>query len=443
MKTIMRCLVVVIFVGTISTQLMGQWIVQNYSPTAGLPSHLQSVIFKNNNTGWAVGDAGTIIKTTNGGTNWIVQSSGIVKHMHSVHFIDTNNGWAAGDSGTIIKTTNGGTDWITQSSGITTNLKSIYFTDSNIGYSAGDSTILKTTNGGTNWIALSSGGTKYFTSVYFIDNNTGWVSGSRYELGRFICGILKTTNGGMDWSIQEFGGKFPLNSFYFTDKNNGWVVGGIHIYEASNSIILKTTNGGTDWTRDSTNYGCELFSVHFINNNIGWAVGNRFWLTTPYQSVEGITLKTTNGGTSWIEQKTLVPQTLTSVYFTDSSTGWVVGENGTILKSTNGGVTFAEEKHNNESPKDFTLSQNYPNPFNPSTTLRYSVPERSTVRLSIFNTLGQKISEIVNETKDAGSYEKSFSAQNISTGIYFYRIEAVSVNNSKTFVETKKMVLMR
>ena len=95
------------------------------------------------------------------------------------------------------------------------------------------------------------------------------------------------------------------------------------------------------------------------------------------------------------------------------------------------------------TPQTFVLEQNYPNPFNPSTTITFSIPERSTVRLSIFNTLGQKISEMVNETKDAGFYEHNFHASQLSSGIYFYRIEATSVSNSKTFVETKKMILMK
>jgi hypothetical protein len=90
------------------------------------------------------------------------------------------------------------------------------------------------------------------------------------------------------------------------------------------------------------------------------------------------------------------------------------------------------------------LEQNYPNPFNPSTTITFSIFERSTVRLSIFNTLGQKISEILNEVKDAGSYEQSLNASQLSSGIYFYRMDATSAQNSgKTFVETKKMVLLR
>lgn len=95
-------------------------------------------------------------------------------------------------------------------------------------------------------------------------------------------------------------------------------------------------------------------------------------------------------------------------------------------------------------PAGFILSQNYPNPFNPSTTLQYSIPVRSTVRLSIYTILGQKVSEIVNDTKEAGYYEHSFNASQFSSGIYFYRMEAAPEQNSgKVFRETKKMVLMR
>ncbi len=101
-------------------------------------------------------------------------------------------------------------------------------------------------------------------------------------------------------------------------------------------------------------------------------------------------------------------------------------------------------KNGETLPTEFSLSQNYPNPFNPTTTLRYGVPERSTVRLSVYNTLGQLVSQVYSGTKDAGFYGYSFDASRLSSGIYLYKIEAVSQQNpSKTFVQTKKMVLMR
>lgn len=95
-------------------------------------------------------------------------------------------------------------------------------------------------------------------------------------------------------------------------------------------------------------------------------------------------------------------------------------------------------------PEGFVLEQNFPNPFNPSTTLSYRIAERSSVRLSIFNTLGQKVSEIVNGIKEAGLHQHSFNASQLSSGVYFYRIESLSEqNNGKMFVDTKKMILLR
>jgi len=94
-------------------------------------------------------------------------------------------------------------------------------------------------------------------------------------------------------------------------------------------------------------------------------------------------------------------------------------------------------------PSEFALYQNYPNPFNPSTTIRFSVPTRSRVRLTIFNLLGQQIVDLANEEMNAGSYERTWNA-NVASGMYFYRIEAVSIANPRRrFVGVKKMILVK
>lgn len=139
-----------------------------------------------------------------------------------------------------------------------------------------------------------------------------------------------------------------------------------------------------------------------------------------------------------------LPGGVSSIAIDGSGNKWIGTIYGGLAVYKEGGVVSVVEKIKNILPNEFSLSQNYPNPFNPSTTITYNVPERSNVRLFIFTTLGQKIFEIVNETKDAGSYEYSFNASQLSSGIYFYRIEATSTQNSgKTFVNTKKMVLLR
>jgi len=108
------------------------------------------------------------------------------------------------------------------------------------------------------------------------------------------------------------------------------------------------------------------------------------------------------------------------------------------LKSTTTSVPEAAS-----APAGFVLSQNYPNPFNPSTTIRFDVATRSKVRLSIYNVLGQKVTELANEEMSTGSYEKVWNAR-VASGLYICRIEAVSVSDpGKRFVDEKKMVLLK
>ncbi len=89
-------------------------------------------------------------------------------------------------------------------------------------------------------------------------------------------------------------------------------------------------------------------------------------------------------------------------------------------------------------PSDYMLSQNYPNPFNPGTTIEFSLPEDvSNVKLSIYNALGEKVSELVNSALTAGKYQYQWNAQNIATGMYIYELR------TEKFVSVKKMILLK
>lgn len=89
------------------------------------------------------------------------------------------------------------------------------------------------------------------------------------------------------------------------------------------------------------------------------------------------------------------------------------------------------------TPASFSLSQNYPNPFNPSTNIEYRIPEDGFVSLSIYNSLGQHVSTLVNEQQSAGNHSLTFSADNLPSGLYFYKLR------SGSFVETRKMLLLK
>jgi photosystem II stability/assembly factor-like uncharacterized protein len=118
----------------VSQVVFSQWTVLNplSSGTA-----LSAVKFTDTNIGYAVGNNGKILKTTNGGVNWSQQISGTTNNISSVFFSDANNGFAVGNSGTILKTTDGGSNWVLQTSGITNEIRSVFFTDINTGYAVG------------------------------------------------------------------------------------------------------------------------------------------------------------------------------------------------------------------------------------------------------------------------------------------------------------------
>lgn len=94
-------------------------------------------------------------------------------------------------------------------------------------------------------------------------------------------------------------------------------------------------------------------------------------------------------------------------------------------------------------PTEFSLSQNYPNPFNPVTTINYSIPYTSSVKIAVYNVLGQLIKELVNEVKQTGNYKVQFSGANLSSGVYFYTINAKSLDNSSDYKTVKKLILLK
>lgn len=93
------------------------------------------------------------------------------------------------------------------------------------------------------------------------------------------------------------------------------------------------------------------------------------------------------------------------------------------------------------APQDFALFQNYPNPFNPATTIEYSLPEKSDVTISIYSSIGELVKTLVNESVESGYQKVTFDASSLTSGTYIYQIKAVS--NGKTFVDSKKMMLIK
>ncbi len=107
---------------------------------------------------------------------------------------------------------------------------------------------------------------------------------------------------------------------------------------------------------------------------------------------------------------------------------------GVVYGDTN---VVSVEEAKNETPRHFSLSQNYPNPFNPSTTIRFDLPKATFVTLKIYNLLGEELETLVQEYRLAGLHKIRWTAEGLSNGHYFYRLQAGE------FVDTKKFILIK
>ena len=420
----MKVLIKTLFFFLLLTQIyFAQWYPQN----SGTTQHLNKVQFVDANTGWAVGDSGTILHTNNAGAAWIPQASGTNLNLVDISFVNANTGWVLASEwdpnveSILLKTTNGGIDWIQQIQD-SLEFSAIFFIDENIGWLVGGG-VLKTTDGGNIWIPKTMQG--WCFDVQFLDPFTGFVAAGS---------ILKSTDGGDNW-IEQLSGfaTGSIRGISFSDSENGFAVRATHQGFPFPYLVYRTTNGGTDWleitTPDTSSYSYN--NVYSINSDIVYVVGIRSITDT----LKALILRSSDAGTTWDKQLFEINGSLNGVHFVNENIGWVVGDSGTILHTTNGGVTFIDNEPT--QPTDFLLSQNYPNPFNPGTTISWQSPVGSQQTLKVFDVLGNEVVTLVDEYKPAGRYEVEFNSEKLSSGVYFYQLRAGE------FKSVKKMLLIK
>ena len=110
---------------------------------------------------------------------------------------------------------------------------------------------------------------------------------------------------------------------------------------------------------------------------------------------------------------------------------------GRIAEVSGDNFAIDEEENSTEAVASYNLSDNYPNPFNPSTKISYEIPELANVSLRVYDMSGREVAELVNQMQQPGSYDVIFNASSLSSGVYFYKLEAGG------FVQTKKMILIK
>lgn len=391
---------------------------------------LESVFFTNDNTGYAVGDNGTAIKTTDAGSTWLSMLVPTDKVLRSVVFYDVNTGYiVSGDgysfySGDVYKTTNGGNTWNFQLLPNYVHFYSVFIINPDTIYVSGYQTILKTTNAGYTWESQTFTDLGFITSLYFTDINIGYAS----EFNNLK--ILKTTNGGDNWrTMYTYQGLVGYYGINFSNANTGIAVGGFRGFTGY-AFLSRTTNGGDYWTNYSFGNNDCFWAVRFVNQVTGYVIGGK--------TNAAAILKTTNSGLNWYFQALNINHFLKGIFFTSLNTGYTVGLNGTLLKTTNGGeILIGINPGENQTPTQFLLAQNYPNPFNPVTKICFDIPRQGFVSLKVFDLLGREISTLVNEIKIPGNYAVDFDGSELPGGVYFYRMQ------SADFTCVKKLILLK
>lgn len=287
-----------------------------YEQTSTTSKFLYGVFFKDSLNGWAVGDEGIILHTSNGGTNWEIQETNVGSWLLGIHFVDNYNGWAVGDFGRIEHTSNGGSTWELQNSGVyPKGLNSVFFVNKLKGFAVGAAGMIYTNDGGKNWYSNISSTFSATKKIFFFNETFGWACGANGT-------IIRTLDGGKNWEKQKTPVTSTIYDIYFLNPSRGWA---LSRYEPK---LITTTNGGKNWTVVNNNINGFFKKIHFFDENIAWAVGP-----------DGI-IRTSDGGKNWEVQISALRYNLWSASFLNKNIAWAVGGDGKILKTNNGGEKF-------------------------------------------------------------------------------------------------------
>jgi photosystem II stability/assembly factor-like uncharacterized protein len=329
---------IILVLSAAASHAAGSWVSR---PSISSESVLNDVHFTSATNGWAVGDNGLIMRSTNRGATWTTEASGTTQNLSAVHFFDADNGWAVGTALTLVKHTAAGWTVATMPAPANLDLAGVYMTSaSNIWVAAPGFTtfgppskyrnFFHSHDGGVSWEGMNiqnSGEStstppvlNYLYSVYFRDDNNGWVVGTNKTAGK----IFRTTDGAVTWqdvSPSPAATGVDFHDVYFTSATNGWVVGGTG-GTSPVGYIYNTTDGGATWTRQTTPSTPALY-MQISGPDAGnlWTCGGGSLFN--YDGTNWLTNATPSGAGSF-----------KSIYFSDPWNGWAVGG---LLTSEAGG----------------------------------------------------------------------------------------------------------
>ena len=286
--------------------------------------------------------------------------------------------------------------------------------------------LAKSTDDGLTWCTPGSsiwGGLLFdFRNQYVI--TVGEIAG----VGAYGNAAYLSSDYGNTWTNLGFVGTSNFYALGFFSNQN-IIVGGHYYYGPPNlykGALYISTDMCSTWTFIDTLINSQVGLSYSIGSTEGMIIGTKE-LGVFLFSDEGDSLGSRNEGLTNLNVQAL----------TLDNNGYVYPgtENGVWRRPLSEIVTSVNDEIT--QPTEFILEQNYPNPFNPSTKIKYSIPQSSNIAIKVFDILGNEIETLINEEKPAGTYELTWNAVNLPSGVYFYRLR------SGSFVETKKMVLLK
>ena len=281
---------------------------------SGTMAGLWDIAFPAQQTGYAVGNDGVILKTTDGGSTWTPQTSGTFNQLRGVSFVSDQIGTVAGYNSTISRTTNGGTTWISQMTGGGFSLFDVKMLNASEIVAVGSQgTILRSTNSGASWDTVHAG-TEVFRSLTFAaGSDTGYTSGYDQSTGNGV--LFQSVNRGQTWQPLTPPSTSSLLSVWFFDGHTGIVGGGSRMF-------YRTTDAGATWSSfSSQGNGYYAYGIWFADSQNGIATGDN-----------GMILRSFDGGGSWIPQESGTYNYLFGAAIIGRSL-FTVGSYGTILNT--------------------------------------------------------------------------------------------------------------
>ena len=318
MKRIPQLLILICYVFT--TGFAQEWVRQAPYP---ILESINDIDIDESGSGWAVGESGLLLHTDNNGNFWAPQEhpQGTF-NLRSIEVLPGSNGQAAFTGATrLIKTTDGGQNWVEVDDEDTWPVNFIQATSNNVVYLITNK-VAKSTDAGISWSELDIPETSAPSSLSFIDDNVGWISISN--------NVYKTTDGGQSWTQSNGGNTFEsIIEIRFANANTGYLID-------NSRTVFKTTDGGASWT--ATTNGEVRFGVITME----LADDNNIWIC--YNNAVYAAIKSTDGGLTWEEIRYNQQQVRKKGLFVqDANTIWIGAEFSTLIYSDDGGTSWTDK----------------------------------------------------------------------------------------------------